>query len=302
MNNGGERDTELREAAMRHLDRLLSERPAGCLRSAEINTFWFLDRPLPLLVQSGIWKPAMMSAALTIRTTFTPAYRLAPYADAIGEDGLVRYAYRGSDPLHSDNRAMREAMRDRLPLVYFLGVDRGVYLPCYPVWIVNDDPAGLAFTVALDAGQRVSDLGSLDDSGRAYLARLTRLRLHQPVFRARVLRAYESTCAVCHLRHAELLDAAHILPDGHPRGVPVVPNGLSLCKLHHAAYDRDLLGVRPDLVVEVRPSLLAERDGPMLLHGLQEMAGRRITVPRSPRERPDPERLEERYEQFRQAG
>jgi hypothetical protein len=39
----------------------------------------------------------------------------------------------------------------------------------------------------------------------------------------------------------ELLDAAHILPDGHPKGEPVVPNGLALCKLHHAAFDRQRL-------------------------------------------------------------
>ncbi len=302
MSGGVALDAAVRTAAMEHLDALLRDRPDGCLRSSEINIFRFGDRSVPLVVQTGIWKPAMLSAALTIRTTFTPASGIAPYEDVIGDDGRVRYAYRGTDGRHSDNRAMREAMRDRLPLIYFIAVDKGVYLPRYPVWIVGDDPALLAFTVALDAGQRIEDPGGLDDPGRAYLARLTRMRLHQPVFRARVLRAYESTCAVCRLRHAELLDAAHILPDGHPRGLPVIPNGLSLCKLHHAAYDRDLLGVRPDLVVEVRPSLLAESDGPMLLHGLQEMAGRRLTVPHAVRERPDPERLEERYEQFRQAS
>ena len=57
---------------------------------------------------------------------------------------------------------------------------------------------------------------------------------------------------VCRLRHWELLDAAHILPDKHPLGEPVVPNGLALCKLHHAAFDADILGVRPDLRIERR--------------------------------------------------
>jgi len=36
----------------------------------------------------------------------------------------------------------------------------------------------------------------------------------------------------------ELLDAAHITPDTHPEGEPIVSNGLSLCKLHQAAFDR----------------------------------------------------------------
>src|SRR3954462_10983130 len=107
---------------------------------------------------------------------------------------------------------------------------------------------------------------------------------------------------MCRLRHPELLDAAHILPDTHPNGLPVVPNGLSLCKIHHAAYDKNILGVRRDLVIEVQPKVLAEIDGPMLRHGLQELAGGRIVVPRSSREQPDPDRLEERYEDFRKAG
>jgi putative restriction endonuclease len=115
---------------------------------------------------------------------------------------------------------------------------------------------------------------------------------------ARVLRAYTERCAMCRLHHAELLDAAHIIPDGEPRGDAVVPNGLSLCKIHHAAYDANILGVRPDLVVEVAPHMLEEADGPMLTHGLQGMGGARLLIPRERAARPDPERLEHRYEQF----
>jgi putative restriction endonuclease len=71
--------------------------------------------------------------------------------------------------------------------------------------------------------------------------------------------------------------------------------------MHHAAYDQNILGVRPDLVVDVRSDILKEIDGPMLLHGLQEMAGVRLVRPRSRAARPDPERLEERYEEFLRA-
>jgi len=96
-----------------------------------------------------------------------------------------------------------------------------------------------------------------------------------------VLRAYQQCCAICRLRHDELLEAAHILPDGHPLGEPVIPHGLALCKLHHAAFDRYLIGVTPDLEVTVRLDVLAEIDGPMLQHGLQGFQGRRIHVPRA---------------------
>jgi putative restriction endonuclease len=107
---------------------------------------------------------------------------------------------------------------------------------------------------------------------------------------------------VCRLRHVELLDAAHILPDSHPRGEPVVPNGLALCKLHHAAFDTNIMGVRPDLVIEVRPEVLRETDGPMLRHGLQEVDGASLHAPRRSDWRPGEEYLQERYEQFREAG
>ena len=53
------------------------------------------------------------------------------------------------------------------------------------------------------------------------------------------------------------------------KGEPIVPNGLAPCKLHHAASNRPFLGIRPDLVIEVRRDIMDEADGPMLRHGLQ---------------------------------
>jgi putative restriction endonuclease len=295
-------DSQLRAAMFAHLDGLLGASSDGTLRSETINTFSFDGRSLRLVVQTGIWKPAGLAAALTIRTTYTPPNALPPYTDEIGDDGFVRYKYRGTDPNHADNRAMRAAMSKGVPLAYFVGVDRGVYLPRYPVWLKAEDQLRHEFVVALDEDQRLFELSALTAPERAYVARLTNARLHQPVFRARVLRAYGERCAVCRLHHPELLDAAHIIPDGEPTGEPIVPNGLSLCKIHHAAYDSDLIGVRPDLVVDVRPELLLESDGPMLRHGLQEMSGVRLTVPTSRVARPDPDRLEIRYERFKAAS
>ena len=48
---------------------------------------------------------------------------------------------------------------------------------------------------------------------------------------------------MCALRHEPLLDAAHILPDRDERGNPVVANELSLCRIHHGAYDIGIVGV-----------------------------------------------------------
>jgi len=126
--------------------------------------------------------------------------------------------------------------------------------------------------------------------------------LHQRAFRERVIEACRTQRAPCRLRHEELLDAAHIIPETDPDGEPLVSNGLSLCKPHHAAYDRKFLSVRPDYNIEVRRSLLEEEDGPMLLHGLKGMHGQRIVLPRATELKPDPERLERRFRQFRQTG
>jgi putative restriction endonuclease len=101
-----------------------------------------------------------------------------------------------------------------------------------------------------------------------------------------------------------LLDAAHIVGDRHapPLSDPVVPNGLALCKIHHAAFDQNIIGIRPDKVIELNAELLAATDGPMLRHGLQEVHSTRLWVPRARTEHPDPERLELRYDEFRRAG
>lgn len=76
-------------------------------------------------------------------------------------------------------------------------------------------------------------------------------------------------------------------------------NGLALCKIHHAAYDTRILGVRPDLVVQIRTDILGETDGPLLENGLKALHGRNlVAVPRSSRERPDRDLLAVRYERF----
>lgn len=296
-------DAELRQAAMAWLDDH-ARHGESLLTQRQLSEFRFRQQRVPLMDrQRGIRKPASMDAALSFRTTFTPPGQAPPYDDAQGSDGLLRYKYRGTDPHHPENIALRRAYERRLPLIWFYGITQGVYLPRYPVWLVADEPDDLQFAVALDGAQLfVPPEEELDTERRSYVERLTRLRLHQPVFRARVLQAYEHRCSICRLRHAELLDAAHILRDGHPRGQPVVPNGLALCKIHHAAYDQNFIGVRPDLVIEVRRDILDEIDGPMLTHGLQEMQGERLTAPPQRTARPDRDALEERYEAFRSAA
>lgn len=296
----GDLDTRLRTAMFNYLSRVSAAHPEG-IPSAVINSFMFDDKQFRLVVQPGIRKPAGLDAALTIRTTWTSPREQAPYADRVGPDGSIRYNWRGTDRDNSDNRALREAMRRRSPMAYFYGVAPSVYEAIFPVYLVDEDAAAYEFTV--EVGDRLDVLEGDAETPleRRYTRRLTLQRLHQVLFRPKVLRAYRSRCTVCDLGQTALLDAAHILPDRHPNGEPVVSNGLAMCKLHHAAYDADILGIRPNHVVEIRPDVLTEPGGPMLRHGLQEMQGARITLPRLAQNRPDRHRLEERYEQFRSA-
>jgi putative restriction endonuclease len=221
--------------------------------------------------------------------------------------GLLTYRYRGTDPMHRDNVGMRLAMRRRVPLVYLYGIVPGEYMPVWPVYVVKDSPTELYFSIAVDEPQKLmtpaaAEGGLVAEARREYVTRVTRQRLHQQSFRQRVLRAYQERCAICRLRHDELLEAAHILPDGHPRGEPVVPNGLALCALHHAAFDRHVLGIKPDLTVDLRLDILREADGPMLRHGLQGFHGKPVWLPRHPENRPNIAFIAERYELFRKAS
>ena len=72
-------------------------------------------------------------------------------------------------------------------------------------------------------------------------------------------------------------------------------NGIALCKLHHAAFDSYSFGIRPDYVIEVRKDVLKEKDGPMLIHGLQGLHSNKIEAPRKVGLAPDPKLLEERF-------
>jgi putative restriction endonuclease len=116
-----------------------------------------------------------------------------------------------------------------------------------------------------------------------------------------VLTAYQQHCAICRLRHQELLDAAHIVADRDPEGEPKVSNGLALGKLHHAAFDFHIIGVNPDYRLEVRLDVMEEIDGPMLEHGLQGFHGSSLWMPSRDSLKPDRQFLEERYALFSRA-
>jgi putative restriction endonuclease len=292
-------DLLIRNAAFQWLSEKTSMLGEVLPRTLLYEGFMFQGERIPLVSPKGIFKPRSMELPLTITTT--PE---GPYSDSFRRDGFLSYKYRGDNPLHPDNVGLRKLIQLQRPLIYFHGIVKGKYLAVWPVYIVNDDPRQLTFSVAVDqmSEQQVFVKSAASDVLRAYITRGVKQRLHQQAFREKVLRAYRYQCSLCRLRHQELLDAAHITPDSNPEGEPVITNGIALCKLHHAAYDNFIIGVSPDYIIHVRQDVLEEEDGPMLLYGLKEMHGRDLIGPRSPELWPDKGRLDERFQLFRAAG
>jgi putative restriction endonuclease len=300
-------DRQVRLAAFGFLDEQRRLRGDVLPQSVLLEGFVFRDRRVPLLSPQGIFKPAILPLyPLSFRTAPPSLRHEAPYADDLGDDGLIQYRYRGTDAQHRDNLGLRLAMRDGTPLIYLYGTVPGHYFPVWPVFIVGDDPQSLTFTVAVDERSVIKDrvwavAEAASEDKRRYITREMQQRLHQRSFRERVLSAYLDRCAICRLRHPELLEASHILPDGHPEGRPVIPNGLSLCKLHHAAFDQNIVGIRPDYTLEVRRDVMDEHDGPMLRYGLQAIDGQVLHVPKPEVFRPNRDYLDFRYGMFRKA-
>jgi putative restriction endonuclease len=292
-----EDELRLRERIMELLTLAVAVSEDGSLSRGQLEKFDVDGVEWRLIDASrGIRNPKKLEATLAIVSSPT-----GPYADEPLDSGLFRYDYRsGSDA--GDNTKLRRAYELNLPLILFRKIATGLFTPTFPVYIVADDRAARQVYIALDESLRfLRDPMNPEPDERRYAQRVTRQRLHQPAFRARVLRAYEVHCAVCSLRHGNLLDAAHITPDAAEGGSVAVSNGLSLCKIHHAAYDDGMLGISPDYQVHIAAPLLLENGGPMLLHGIQEMNGRTIVVPKKRNERPDPDRLAERFRLFRDA-
>lgn len=294
------RDEDVRAACFAHLSILVAEfgedipYVGGLARG-----FPFRGTRVPFInYQKGIHRAAIQTgpAALSIQTSAK-----SPYDDEILADGFL-YAYRAGSIDQPDNRALRAAHDLLVPLVYFIGTRPGWYKPVFPCFVTGNDPARGMVTVT-PGGLR----GPIDEPEpvlledpieRRYAVRHTRVRLHQARFRARVVPAYSSQCAICRLKELRLLDAAHIVGDVEDLGEPSITNGVSLCAIHHRAFDNNLVGVSPDYVVHVSRRLREDEDGPMLdlLKGFHDQP---LNLPTRPRDRPDRERLDARFIEFR---
>ena len=123
-------------------------------------------------------------------------------------------------------------------------------------------------------------------------------------FRRVVREAYDSRCVICGLRlpsgpdcEVAGVDAAHILP-WSAYDLDVVANGLCLCKLHHWAFDQQVVAISHDhgryaVRITQRGRRALEQD-PLTLAELERFEGQipEARLPADPHSRPRPEFLE----------
>lgn len=295
--------SEADQAALRNdvflwLDAKMRERGGVEVSRKELATYEFRGENIPLVdTTRGIRNPRQLSSTLSILTT---AKGQKTYQDTHDED-WVTYSYRRGEG--GDNIKLVAAYARQDPLVYFMPVSPGYYLPYFPIYLAENDPANNVVRFHLDPEHGPNAIADtvLDPMAfvpKKYELTQVRRRVHQPVFRAKVLAAYESQCAICSLEWAELLDAAHIIPDSFEHGVPEVPNGMALCKIHHAAYDRNFIGIDDAYQVVLSKRVQLESPAAKMLGAASSAT---LNVPKSVALRPDRKRLAERFEAFTHA-
>jgi len=257
----------------------------------------------------GIFKPQQMRHLLSIKTVFPKLGAKVWYDDQrevhrqiFESDETVDYAFMGQDPDAADNRWLRDAFEGQIPIIYFLGIAPGRYQAVMPVFVSGWDAGALKARIAFGMSDQKSLVPPENELERRYALRAVKQRLHQASFREAVITAYNGRCALSGLPESLLLDAAHIVADNDERlGQPVVPNGIPLSKIHHAAFDAHLIGIDSDYHLHVSDRLLGQKDGPML-EALKRLNGETIHLPGRARDRPDRDRLALRFERFKSAA
>lgn len=245
----------------------------------------------------GIFKPRQLTdGPLTIMSTLSSRYE----DELLDEANTLRYDYAPTSREH-ENAGLKSLMAEGKPVILLKQVKakpRPEYMVVAPLYVEDFDDRRRQFVLSTraDVTPRTDTQAGLvlREIRRAYGETTVQTRLHQAYFRRDVLSVYRNRCCVCELRVRPLLQGAHIVPDSHAAGVPVVQNGLSLCSIHHAAYDRSIIRITPDYTVAVENDWIesGDRFGKVSLSSFE---GRRILLPSDAAHQPSPKFLEWRF-------
>lgn len=124
--------------------------------------------------------------------------------------------------------------------------------------------------------------GNFDtDEGKLTITHARQKR--DPNFRKKVYEAYNYKCAMCGIG-LELIEAAHIVPHSHEMGTDEIENGISLCALHHTAYDRSLIYFNKKLEILINESKMEYLEKVGLDSGIrkfEKLAFEKIQLPQN---------------------
>jgi len=196
-------DTLMRMAAFEHV-RQLSELHDP-LTANELSAGFYFDGECILLVnpQRGIFKPRQMQYLLSIRTVFPrPGARVwyddqrQVHSQIFESEEVVEYAFMGKDPDAADNRWLREAFENQIPVIYFLGVAPGRYQAMIPTFISGWDRQELTARIVFGIPNQDDITAPQNAVERRYALRAVKQRLHQASFREAVISAYNGRCAL----------------------------------------------------------------------------------------------------------
>ena len=307
-----ETDQRIRQAAYAYVRKLAAKH--GFLTKEQLwpDTFASDDENFSLIQPyQGRHKPAQMSHLLSLLSRHSGAIKYdteVPKIPAQEESAsFYYYLVKGQNLDYHQNRWMREAYEWKVPILLFLETDSrsSSRPPCFVPTLANIvswEPQERRVEVRYSLIDiTVENLDVADNAlQRHYVVAERKQRLRQQEFRKDLTRAYEERCAISGLFGHELLEVAHIIPD-HQGGQSRTSNGLLLSKIHHAAFDADLIGITPDYRVKVSKRLLEEDSRKSdLLALLKKIDGKRIRLPSREEDHPSQDFLKERYEIFQE--
>ena len=299
-------DQRIRKAAFAYVRKLVAKQ--GFLTRAQLHrkTGVFAcegERFSLIHPRWGGYRPKQMSHLLSIMSAHAGYAKYGtrvPKPPTRGQIACIHYLFRGSnpDPKAAQNCYLHDAFEHRVPILYFLETDRRCFVPTL-AYIESWEPEEHRVLVMFESFKNLGTAAEI--LTRSYAEVKGKLRRHQRKFREDLDKAYGRRCAISGLSEPDLLEAAHIIPD-HQGGLPKVSNGLLLSKIHHAAFDKNLIGITPSHRVEVSKRLLKQDSRQSgLLALLKKIDGKRIRFPTKEKDRPNRDFLEQRYKEFQAA-
>ena len=191
------------------------------------------------------------------------------YPDELGEDGILYHFPRtGRSGRRDQNEidAVKAAKNLELPIFVIIPAahdpsGRDVRLG----WVMSWNDVNRTFYIHYGNEPPTTPLSTTDEEPfkaieeRETPKRLVAGRQGQVRFKFDVIARYGDSCAVCEMKLAPLLQAAHLVPV-EERGSDDPRNGLVLCANHHRAFDSHLFGINPDTL-----NILIREDGPTIV-------------------------------------